>query len=135
MRKKFSIIELNSDEGNLRFFFKDHVWHNNKCIYCGCNKNIYNREEDLENYAYSFIHTKNPEEFFNMRFDVIIGNPPYHMKMDDRKGGIMKPIYHKFIEQAVKLNPRYLSMIIPSRWFAGGVGLDDFRKDFYQINV
>ncbi len=126
---KYSICETFDDvQGNIIHKRIEHIWEGEKCKYCGATKEVYDRGGELETYAYQFIHTDNPEKIFNMKFDVIVGNPPYQLNVGVEKENYAVPLYHSFIEQAIKLNPKYLSMIVPARWFTGGRGLDDFRK-------
>ena len=132
---KYSISHFEDNDGNIRYVEIQHSWQNGKCRYCGASQEVYDRGEDLESHAYEFIHTDNPKKLYNnMTFDVIIGNPPYQLEVGIEKDNYSIPLYHKFVEMAIKLTPQYVSMIIPARWFAGGRGLDDFRDKMLNDN-
>jgi site-specific DNA-methyltransferase (adenine-specific) len=126
-----------SDAGNIWFERLEHTWAGMKCAYCGANQRDYGRGEGRETHAYAFIHTDDVTsrltELFGgeMQFDVIIGNPPYQLGQSggDAVGSFAMPIYQKFVRAAKSLDPRYVVMVTPSRWFAGGRGLDAFRQE------
>lgn len=142
-------------DGNVRFERLEHSWEggtewvytadasgrqikkftNGRCKFCGASQLVMERGAELETHAYAFIHTHDIKarlsEFFgaDMQFDVIIGNPPY--QTTGGGGGTNdSPIYDLFVKQAIHLQPRFLSMVIPSRWMAGGRGLKEFRAEF-----
>lgn len=123
-----------SATGNVWFERLEHAWGNTKCEFCGAPRGILDRDEELENYAYAFIHTDDIDarvaELFggDMQFDVVIGNPPYQMK-GGAGGTSDSSIYQLFVDQAKNLEPKYLAMVVPSRWMSGGRGLDEFRKE------
>lgn len=141
--------------GNVWFERTEHVWiggsdwvltadeqgrqvkkfKNGKCKFCGAPQLVFDRPGDLETHAYAFLHTDDIKarlsELFGetMKFDVIVGNPPY--QMTGGGGGTNdSSIYHLFVQQAMRLEPRFLSMVLPSRWMAGGRGLGEFRSTF-----
>lgn len=130
---------FDDQEGNVKTPCTDHIIRKGKCIHCGISeKSKYLDANQREKYSYDFIHCAPGDDlqtflanrFFkgdrNVKFDVIIGNPPYQLS-DGGYGASAMPIYQKFVMQAKSLNPKYISMIIPARWYAGGKGLDEFR--------
>ena len=132
---KYSISKFPTASGNILYKNIKHTWVNGKCKYCGASQSVYDRGSEAEQYAYMFIHTDNPKHFYsNMKFDVIVGNPPYQMNVGIEKENYAIALYHKFVLQAKKFNPRYISMIIPARWYAGGRGLDEFRDEMLHDN-
>lgn len=124
---------FDDENGNVWFERTEHSWVNDRCSLCGAAKSVFDRAGEFETHAYAFIHKANTKarlsQMFgkDMQFDVIIGNPPY--QLDDGGVGGAMPLYQKFVQIAKTLEPKYLSMVTPSRWFAGGRGLEKYREE------
>lgn len=126
---KYSVVKFDTVEGNVRFHRCTHTWVGGKCKYCGASEEAYERDSSLETHAYEFIHQEDRKGMLPMKFDVVVGNPPYQLgnKYDNQQRD--KPIYHYFVQQAKKLNPKHLCMIIPARWFTGTWNLGKFPQE------
>ncbi|QHC64505.1 restriction endonuclease [Rathayibacter festucae] len=128
-----SVVHFRRPHGNLPFVYAQHDFGKNNsanlCTICGGPRDL-ERGAERENYAYSFIHGAFPTKELDMKFDVIVGNPPYQIDSDGNTR--TKPVYQLFVQQAIKMDPRYVLMITPSRWFAGGLGLDDYRAQMLR---
>ncbi len=92
-------------------------------------QNISERPEAVVNTFRDGKHFWKINQDTNMKLDAIVGNPPYQLQTTD-KGGQATPLYNLFFEMSKRLKPHYISMIMPSKFFAGGMGLNKFRNDF-----
>lgn len=125
--EKYSVCHFPTDDGNIRYTQTEHTFKSGKCIYCGAAEAAWGQSArgGREAHAYEFIHKDSVEcrvksvekEEDDMHFDVVVGNPPYQMG-DGGAFASASLIYQHFVEAAKALIPRYISMIMPARWYA-----------------
>lgn len=126
--QKLSVVPFKDEKGNIYFSGQDHSYSlSGRCEVCGAGRAVFGGSGSRERHAYDFIHSREDA----VRFDVIVGNPPYQIE-DGGAGASATPIYQHFVTQAFRMRPRYVAMIIPSRWFASGKGLSGFREQMLK---
>lgn len=121
------VVTFDDPDGNIKYVQTEHTLdkNNRECIVCKAPVGLI--RQDREHFAYSFTHKTYPtKEIADMKFDVIVGNPPYQIGVEGNTR--TKPIYQQFIMRAIEMAPKYVLLITPSRWFTGGLGLDGFRR-------
>ena len=128
---KTFLVEFDNPQGNVWYERGEHVFKpgSSTCLHCGGQKKVI--ELERENFAYPLLHNRLPFGGTEMKFDIIVGNPPYQIGMKDDKGERTKnitPLYNRFIEKAIELDPKFLLMVTPSRWFTAGKNLSLFRE-------
>lgn len=125
-----SVVKFSNKQGNLVYQRVEHEFFRGRCSECLAGEAQHGSGPETENYAYALLHQEGRrfiDKEIGLKFDIVVGNPPYQMKGGG--GGVNdSAIYHLFVDQALDLNPTYISMIIPSRWMSSGRGLDDFRS-------
>jgi site-specific DNA-methyltransferase (adenine-specific) len=124
----YSVVRFDDPAGNIPYIPSVHDFDaDGKCKICRAPQTLV--RDNRENYAYSLIHGTYPtKEISAMKFDVIVGNPPFQVGDGGGGGGASaSPLYNLFVERVLDLEPRHAVVITPSRWFSGGKGLDAFR--------
>lgn len=120
---EYAVVPFSTPAGNIVQRRSEHKYVDRKCVICGSPDDLdAETRAGLENYAYTFIHE---EDIFDMKFDVIIGNPPYQLEGKNENRDV--PIYQHFVSRAIAMQPKFCIFIIPARWYVGGMGLGEFR--------
>jgi site-specific DNA-methyltransferase (adenine-specific) len=119
------VVAFDDEQGNIKYVETEHTLIGGRCSVCRAPAALV--RDQRETYAYSFNHGRYPtEEILDMKFDVIVGNPPYQIGTEGTTRTM--PIYQQFVSRAIEMDPKYVLFITPSRWFTGGLGLDDYRE-------
>lgn len=124
-----SVVRFPSKQGNLIYPRIEHEFFRGRCSECFAGEAQHGGGPETENYAYAFLHLEGRrfiEKEIGVKFDIVVGNPPYQTDSDGGTRSV--PLYHLFVNQAKQLNPSHILMVTPSRWLAGGLGLDEFRS-------
>ena len=124
-----SVVKFPNEQGNLIYQRIEHEFFRGRCSECLAGEALHGGGPETENYAYALLHLEGRrfiEKEIGLKFDIVVGNPPYQTDSDGGTRSV--PLYHLFVDQAKQLNPSHILMVTPSRWLAGGLGLDEFRS-------